>query len=526
LFLKSDEAMHHGAGEGTKMSTTQAEPTGGDNSTPPISTIAGTGAGGSGGDDGPALAAQLNYPYGIALDGTGALYFSDHGNHRIRKISAGGTISTIAGTGTAGYRGDSGPAASAQLNWPRDVAVDDAGTVYIVDSSNHRVRRITADGTISTVAGTGRAGFGGDGGPAASAQLNVPFGLAVSSTGVLYIAEYNNNRVRRVTPDGKISTVAGTGIAGSAGDGGPAVSAQLNRPQAVAVDESGNLYIADSHNHRVRMVAADGTISTVAGTGAAGFGGDDGPATAAQLNCPLGLAVGGGGVLYFSDHHNHRVRMVAADGTISTVAGTGAAGFGGDDGPATAAQLNNPVGLAVSRAGALHIADHVNHRLRRVEAARVAGMPASGTEVSWMNVRSRLRMGVDRESLKDGAEIHQVLASPRSHQRWRLITAGQADGEVLYRIENVRSGKVLEITDAQGSAGAAVAQRVYEGGDAHHQHWRLIPVGPVTGTPRLFEIANHSSGLLLRVDTNARTVIRQHGSDGDHQGRQWQLLPV
>ncbi|MDN3297266.1 SMP-30/gluconolactonase/LRE family protein, partial [Streptomyces ficellus] len=265
------------------MSTTDAEPTGGEKSAPPISTVAGTGIGGFEGDDGPAVSAQLNYPYGIALDSTGTLYFSDHGNHRVRKVTADGTISTIAGTGTAGYRGDDGPATSAQLNWPRDVAVDGAGTVYIVDSSNNRVRRIAADGTISTVAGTGKAGFGGDGGLATSAQLNVPFGLAVDSTGALYIAEYNSHRVRRITADGKITTVAGTGTAGSKGDGGPAVSAQLNRPQALAVDDTGNLYIADSNNHRVRKVAADGTISTVAGTGTAGFDGDDGPATSAQL---------------------------------------------------------------------------------------------------------------------------------------------------------------------------------------------------------------------------------------------------
>ncbi|MEU9982143.1 RICIN domain-containing protein [Streptomyces sp. NPDC050856] len=507
------------------MSTTHAEPTEGENSAPAISTVAGTGVGGSEGGDGPAVSAQLNFPYGIALDGSGALYFSDHGNHQVRKITADGTISTIAGTGTAGYRGDNGPAASAQLNWPRDVAVEDTGTVYVVDASNHRIRKITPDGTISTVAGTGRAGFGGDGGPATSAQLNVPFGLAASSTGALYIAEYNNHRVRRITADGKISTVAGTGVAGSAGDGGPAVSAQLNRPQAVAVDDSGNLYIADSHNHRVRKVAADGTISTVAGTGTAGFDGDDGPATSAQLNSPLGVTVSRDGTLYFSDHRNHRVRKVAADGTISTVAGTGTAGFDGDDGPATSAQLNNPVGIALDGSGALHIADHVNHRIRRIAAARVADLPASGTVVCWANVRSGLRMGVHRESTKDGAEVHQVLASPRGHQRWRLIAVGQDAGEVLYRIENVRSGKVLEVAGARETAGSAVSQRAYEGDDAYHQHWRLIPIGSATGTPQVFEIANRNSGLLLRVDTNARTPVEQHGSEGDRRGRQWQLLP-
>ncbi|MEU6475374.1 SMP-30/gluconolactonase/LRE family protein [Streptomyces sp. NPDC047017] len=268
------------------MSTTHAEPVDVERSAPPIRTIAGTGVGGFEGDEGPAVSARLNYPYGIAVDGTGTLYFSDHGNHRIRKITAEGTITTIAGTGTAGYKGDNVPATSTQLNWPRGVAVDGAGTVYIADSSNHRVRKVAADGTISTVAGTGRAGFGGDGGLAASAQLNNPFGLAVDGAGVLYVAEYNGHRIRRITADGKITTVAGTGVAGTKGDGGLATSAQLNRPQALAVDGTGGLYIADSDNHRVRKVAADGTISTVAGTGTAGFGGDDEQAASARLTPP------------------------------------------------------------------------------------------------------------------------------------------------------------------------------------------------------------------------------------------------
>ncbi|MEU6475373.1 RICIN domain-containing protein [Streptomyces sp. NPDC047017] len=236
--------------------------------------------------------------------------------------------------------------------------------------------------------------------------------------------------------------------------------------------------------------------------------------------------VDGTGTLYIADSSNHRVRKVAADGTISTVAGTGTAAFGGDDGPAASASLNNPVGLAVDRAGALHIADHVNHRVRKVAAARAAGLPESGTVVSWANVRSRLRMGVFRESTKDGAEIHLSLASPRDHQRWRLVEVGQDGADVLYRMENARSGKVLEVADARETAGAVVAQRAYEGEDAHHQQWRLVPVGSVTDTPRVFEIVNRNSGLLLRVDTNARTAVRQYGAEDDHRSHQWQLLPA
>jgi sugar lactone lactonase YvrE len=490
---------------------------------PPIATSAGTGEPGSSGNQGPANSAELTHPYGVVVDASGTLYFSEFSGHRVRKVTRDGTISTYAGTGEAGHGGDDGPAASAHLNYPRGVAVDSTGALYIADAGNHRVRKVAADGTISTVAGTGRAGFSGDGAPATAAELDRPYGVAVDGAGCVYIADHNNHRIRRITPDGTISTFAGTGEPGSEGDGADAGSAQLKEPHAVVVDGTGALYIADAGNHRVRRVAPDGTISTVAGTGQEGFGGDGGAAEAAQLNCPAAVALDSAGCLYIGDQYNHRVRKVAADGTITTVAGTGAADFGGDEGPAVSAQLNSPLGLAVDRIDAVYVADHLNNRIRTIASSR---LPRSGTEVWWSNVRSRLRIAVARESSRDGAEIQQTLPAPRGYQRWRLVVVGQEGGETLYRIDNVRSGKALEVVGGQEWAGAVIAQRAYEGDEAHHQQWRLIPVGSAADAPQVYEIANRNSGLLLQADTNARAPIRQDGEDGDHRGRQWQLIPV
>ncbi|MFK4119911.1 RICIN domain-containing protein [Streptomyces longwoodensis] len=499
----------------------------GEEFTPLISTVAGPGGTGAP-PGGKAVSAQLIGPYGMTVDRDGALYIAEFGGHRIRKVTADGKISTIAGTGSPGRGAEGVSAVSAPLSHPRGIAVDSAGDLYIADAGNNRVRKITmADGKIHTFAGTGTATYGGEGVAATTAHLNAPFDVAVDGADNVYIADYGNHRIRKVTADGKISTVAGTVGAGLAADGTLATAAQLRSPSAVAVDSAGNLYIAESGNQRVRKVTkADGKIRTVAGTGAATFGGDGVQAVSAPLYSPMAVVVDSTGTLYIADTNNHRVRKVAVDGTISTVAGTGDATFGGDGESAASAKLSSPHGLAADCVDTLYIADYANNRVRKVTSARMAGLPDSGTVVSWASVRSRLRMSVVRESTSDGAEVHQTLTAPRDHQRWRLIAAGQDDGQVLYRIENVRSGKVLEVVGAQKTEGAVVAQRTYDGADAHHQHWRLIPVGPVNGTPRVYEIANRKSGLLLGVDTNARTVIKQYEADGAPRDRQWQLLPV
>jgi sugar lactone lactonase YvrE len=361
--------------------------------TPTINTVAGSGAASFSGDGGPAAEAGLNSPTGIAFDELGNLYIPDRLNHRVRKVIVQtGIIATIAGSGltgpaNGGYAGDGGPATEARLNLPGDVAVDGSGNVYIADTYNHRIRQvITSTHAITTVAGTGAAGYSGDNGPAAEAELRNPAAVAVDGMGNLYIADANNNRIRNVlAATGIITTVAGSGPIGHAaggfsGDGGPAANAQLNYPVGVAVDSMGNVYVADAYNHRIRQIrAVSGVITTVVGSGPVGpdngeFGGDGGPATEARLNFPVDVSVDASGNLYVADTGNHRVRMVlAATGVITTIAGTGVPGYGGDGGPAVEAALNLPAGIEVDGAGHVYIADQDNHRVRRVEGA--AGAP-------------------------------------------------------------------------------------------------------------------------------------------------------
>jgi sugar lactone lactonase YvrE len=341
-----------------------------------ISTVAGTSISGLG-DGGPATAAQLFEPQGVAVDAAGNLFIADTGNSRIRKVTPAGTITTVAGSSNLGF-GDGGPATAARLAGPVGVAVDAAGNLFIADSLNSRIREVTPDGIISTVAGTGINGFNGDGGPATAAQLFEPQGVAVDAAGNLFIADSGNNRIRKVTPDGVISTVAGTGINGFNGDGGQATAAQMNQPEGVAVDAAGNVFIVDRYNNRIRKVTPAGIISTVAGMGSAGFSGDGGPATAAQLFEPQGVAVDAAGNLFISDWGHSRIRKVNPAGIISTVAGNGSSGFSGDGGPATAAQLYSPEGVAVDAGGNLFIADTANYRIRKVTPSVISNLPRTG----------------------------------------------------------------------------------------------------------------------------------------------------
>ncbi len=328
-----------------------------------INTVAGNGLFSYAGDGGAAANAQFNGPSGVARDAAGNVYVSDTRNSRVRKIGIDGSITTLAGTGVGGYGGDSGPGAAAQLNLPRGVATDAQGNVYIADTRNNRVRMISAGGNITTVAGTGDAGYSGDGGSATGAHLHGPFGVAVDATGNLYITEFYSSVVRMVTPGGVISTIAGNGYSGYSGDGGQAAQAQLNAPQGVAVDSSGNVFIADTRNNVVREVLAGGLIQTVAGTGMPGHSGDGGLATQAQLASPSGVAADAAGNLFIAGPGS-RVRRVSPDGVIRTIAGTGQQGYSGDGGPAALALLNIPGGISLDASGNLYVADAGNNSVR------------------------------------------------------------------------------------------------------------------------------------------------------------------
>ncbi len=393
-----------------------------------ISTVAGNGHPGFSGDNGPATAAQLNQPYDVALDAAGNLYIADYGNQRVRAIGTSGNITTVAGNGSSGTTADGGPATAALLTGPRNVATDAAGNLYISDFDGHRVRKVAPGGTISTVAGTGLAGFSGDGGPATAAQLAFPAGLALDGANNLYIVDSTNIRIRKVfavsgtigtvctqqsfgmpnieltglaanaagnlyipergnsfvwqlTPAGALTLVAGAvGSGGFIGDGQPALQTVLSVPVEVTLDPAGDLYISETH--RVRCVtAATGIINTVAGNGAFGFAGDGGSALSAVLNSPAGLAFSNG-LLYIADLSNQRVRQIAANGTISTVAGNGLASYSGDGLPAISASLDAPNGLTFDTSGNLYIADADNDRVRSVALSGIITTFAGSGPVS------------------------------------------------------------------------------------------------------------------------------------------------
>ena len=515
-----------------------------------ITTIAGTGSGGLGGfsgDNGPAINAGLNAPNGVAVDAAGNLYIADTWNNRIRRVNSSGIITTIAGTGEKGYGGDGGRALAARLYLPRAVAVDGAGNIYIVDSDNYRIRRIDSSGTITTIAGTGEWGFSGDGGPAVQAQLAYPQGVAVDAAGNLFIADTWNHRVRRVDPSGIITTIAGTGERGYSGDGGPAAKAQIDVPHGMAVDGAGNLFIVDSDNGCIRRVDASGTITTIVGTGQRGFGGDGGPAVEAQLSLARDVAVDAAGNLYVADTRNDRIRWVDAKGIITTIAGGGS---GGDGGPAVEARLNSPSGVAVDGYGNIYVADSLSHRIRRVDAKGIIttvagtgqpghggeGGPAVNAQLNWptdvavdtagnLYIADKSNSGIRRV---DRSGTISTIANTRSALSWTDPT-GHSDLGPAVAVDNAGNLYVADYnrhrifrvnTSGTITNIAGTRERGYGGDNGPAAHAQLNrPSGVAVDSGGNLYIADRVNSRIRQVD--ARGIITtivgtgQRGFGGD-----------
>jgi uncharacterized protein (TIGR03437 family) len=477
-----------------------------------VTTVAGTGTQGFSGDGGPAINAMLSAD-GLAVDAAGNLYVADADNHRVRKVTSNGTISTVAGNNLYRFSGEGGLAVNATLNFPNGLTLDAAGNLYIADtqndcirkvsagsissfgggsltffgnqpianpglnqpaavvldpsgnlyisdSLNNHVRKVTPNGTITTAAGDGTPRYFGDGGPATSASLYGPWGLGMDGKGNLFIADSLNHCIRKVTPDGAISTVVGNGSPGFSGDGTPAVNAELNQPTGLAVDSLGNLYIADLNNYRVRKVTTDGIITTVAGNGNQLFSGDGGSATSTAIGQPQAVALDSTGNLYIADRYNNLIFQVTPAGAISAVAGNGMQGFSGDGGPATSASFNSPSGLAAGSGGILYIADAKNNRIRKLTITAAPPVVVTPTSLSFTAISGGLAPAAQSLSLF----VTGLAFSATSSASWLSVTpslgAGPASLQVTVDPSNLAAGTYLGTVTISVPNGAPSATNI------------------------------------------------------------------
>ncbi len=425
------------------------------------------------GDGGPATAASLNLPRGLAINSAGGVYISDTGNSRVRLVSPAGIISTVAGNGSYGATGDGGQATNASFSDVTDIALDAAGNLYIADASNHRIRKVTPGGIVTTVAGTGVQGSSGDGGLAIDATLNRPISVALDAAGNLYICDSSNHNVRRVSlASGMIAPYAGNGTAAFSGDGGLATAASLNFPLGVATDKYGYLYIADSGNNSIRRVSPGGMIVTVAGTGnLAGFAGDGAAANGALLNIPSDVAVDGSGNLFIADSGNNRVRKVdGPSGIIGTIAGGDNDGFSGDAGPAVNSLLSFPWKLATDPAGAVYIADRVNNRIRKISAgtyvATLAGAPVTSVSAASNALNASLAPSLIASAYGKGladSTVNAPLPLPATVANVGVIVKDAAGNTREAQLYFISANQINYVVPDQTSVGTATVTMTKNG---------------------------------------------------------------
>jgi sugar lactone lactonase YvrE len=431
-----------------------------------INTIAGQGYGGYSGDGGPSTASVIGIPLDVKVDAAGNVYFVDNEVNVVRKINTSGIISTVAGDGygyttmTGGFSGDGGLATKAEMYAPYEMAIDNAGNIYISDAGNKRVRKVNTSGIITTFAGNGTNGSTGNGGQATAAEIS-PEGIAVDAAGNVYITDVSSQTIRKVNTSGVISLFAGGGS--SLGDGGPATAATFNNPSGMAFDAAGNLYIADYDNDRIRKISTSGIITTVAGTGVGGYIGDGGPATNAQLWWPQSVAIDASNNIYIADNANNVIREVyAATGKIATIAGngygsgSGIGAYSGDGGPATAAELSEPAGVAVSSTGMVYIADAINNRVRAFQGIVGINEITDNYTLSIYPVPTSGIFNITLQPVNNKAQIkvynllgESICEAGITTETTRLDISSRPTGVYIYRItdENgncISTGKIIK----------------------------------------------------------------------------------